>query len=100
MSDSLAAIHTKESFFTGVFARLLPRLEAKGAAWAVAHRIAKVVWLLLHEGVEYEEKGSPPNPKVLVRTFRHLMKDLARAGLDVNSLLTESAQAQSPQTTT
>jgi hypothetical protein len=95
-----AAMHTKESFFTGVFARLLPRLEAKGAAWAVAHRIAKVVWLLLHEGVEYEEKGSPPNPKVLVRTFRHLMKDLARAGLDVNSLLTESAQAQSPQTTT
>ena len=94
-----AAIHTKESFFTGLFARLLPRLEAKGAAWAVAHRIAKVVWLLLHEGVEYEEKGSPPNPKALVRKFRHLMKDLARAGLDVNSLLAESAQPQPPQAT-
>jgi transposase len=89
-----AAIHTKECFFTGLFARLLPRLEAKGAAWAVAHRVARVVWLLLHEGVEYEEKGSRPNPRALVRKFRHLVKDLARAGLDVNSLLAESAQAQ------
>ena len=86
-----AAIHTKESFFAGLFARLLPRLEAKGAAWAVAHRIAKVCWLLLHEGVEYEEKGSPPNPKLLTRKFRHLLKDLARAGLDVNALLAQSA---------
>ena len=89
-----AAIHTKDSFFAGLFGRLLPRIEAKGAAWAVAHRIAKVVWLLLHEGVEYEEKGSPPNPKVLGRKFRRLVKDLVRAGIDVNSLL-----AQSPQVT-
>jgi transposase len=90
-----AAIHTKDSFFAGLFARLLPRLEAKGAAWAVAHRIAKVVWLLLHEGVEYEERGSPPNPRALVRKFRRLMKDFARAGIDANSLLAQSAPATS-----
>jgi hypothetical protein len=47
-----------------MFARLKPKIEAKGAAWAVAHRIAKVVWLLQHEGVEYQEKGvwRPPIP--------------------------------------
>ena len=49
--------------------------------------------------MKYEEKGSPPNPKVLVRKFRHLLKDFACAGIDVNSLLAESAQAQSPQAT-
>jgi hypothetical protein len=41
---------------------LKPRVEGTGAAWAVAHRIAKVIWLVLHERVEYQEKGSaPPN---------------------------------------
>ena len=90
-----AAIHTKDSFFAGLFGRLLPKLEGKGAAWAVAHRIAKVCWLLLHEGVEYEEKGSPPNPKALTRKFRRLVKDLARAGMDVNSLLNQLSPATS-----
>lgn len=40
-----AAIHTKATFFGSLFARYKPRLEAKGAAWAVAHRIGKLVWL-------------------------------------------------------
>jgi hypothetical protein len=96
---SWAAIHTKDTFFAGLFGRLLPRLESKGAAWAVAHRIAKVCWLLLHEGVEYEEKGSPPNPKALGRKFRRLVKDLVRAGIDVNAMLSESSPPQSPQAT-
>jgi len=49
----------KETFFGGLFARLSPRLGAK-AAWAVAHRIARIVWLLLHEQIEYQERGPVP----------------------------------------
>jgi hypothetical protein len=75
------ATHTKETFFAGLFARLKPKIEAKGAAGAVAHRIPKAVWLLLHEGVEYQEKGvAPANPRTLVRKFRRLTQELARAG--------------------
>jgi transposase len=89
-----AAIHTKETFFAGLFARLLPRLEGKGAAWAVAHRIAKVVWLLLHEGVEYVEHGSAPlNPRTLARKFQRLMREFARAGIDAKTLLNQCAPA-------
>jgi transposase len=50
-----AAIHTKDTFFAGLFARLKPRVDGKGAAWALAHRIAKVVRLVLHPEVEYVE---------------------------------------------
>ena len=57
MPDRLGTTHTKDTFFAGLFARLKPKIEAQGAAWAVADRIAKVVWLLLHEGVEYQQKG-------------------------------------------
>ena len=89
-----AATHAKDSFFAGLFARLKPKVEAKGAAWAVAHRIAKVVWLLLHKGVEYQEKGvAPMNPRTLVRKFRRLTQELARAGLDAKSLLDQAAPA-------
>lgn len=89
-----AAIHTKDTFFAGLFARLKPRIEGKGAAWAVAHRIAKVVWLVLHQGVEYEEKGPALlNERTLVRKFNRLVRDLARRGLDARALLNAQAQA-------
>ena len=85
-----AAIRTKDTFFAGLFARLLPRIERKGAAWAVAHRIAKVVWLVLHNGVEYQEKGpAKPNPRTLTRKLRRLVAELARVGLDAKALLNE-----------
>jgi transposase len=77
-----AAVHTRKSFFAGLFARLKPRLEAKGAVWAVAHRITKIIWLVLHEGVEYQEKGPAPlNPRTLVRKFRRLLNEFTRAGV-------------------
>jgi transposase len=89
-----AAVHARDTFFGGLFARLLPRLGGKGAAWAVAHRIGKVVWLLLHESVEYKEMGPATlNPASLARKFRRLVQDLARAGLDAKSLLDQCAPA-------
>jgi hypothetical protein len=83
-----AAIHTKETFFAGLFARLKPRVEGKEAAWAVAHRITKIVWLALHQEVEYQEKGSaPPNERTLVRKLKRMLKEFGRLGLDVRALL-------------
>jgi len=83
-----AAVHTKETFFAGLFARLKPRIEGKGAVWAVAHRIAKVIWLVLHNHVDYQEKGSaPPNERTLVRKFKRMLKEFGRLGLDVRALL-------------
>jgi transposase len=83
-----AAIHTKDTFFASLFARLKPRIEGKGAAWAVAHRMAKVIWIILHRGVEYQEKGSaPPNERTLLRKFRRMLKDFGNLGVDVRALL-------------
>jgi transposase len=83
-----AATHAKGTFFAGLFARMLPRLGSKAAAWTVAHRIGKVVWLLLHEGLEYKEMGPAPlKPASLARKFRRLVQELAHAGLDPKSLL-------------
>jgi transposase len=89
-----AAIHTRDTFFASLFARLKPRVDGKGAAWAVAHRIAKVVWLVLHQEVEYREKGSaPPNERILVRKFKRMLKEFASLGLDARALLDQQLRA-------
>jgi transposase len=89
-----AAIHKKNSFFESLFARLRPKIEAKGAAWAVAHRIAKILWLLLHNGVEYQDRGTAPvDPRTLHRKFRRLMQEFGRHGIDVKTLLQQQGIA-------
>jgi hypothetical protein len=91
-----AAIHTKGTFFAGLFARLKPRVEGKGAAWAVAHRISKIVWLLLHQEVQYQEKGpAPPNERTLLRKFKRMLKEFGQLGLDVRALLDQQLPAPS-----
>lgn len=82
------AVHTKDTFFHGIFTKLKPKIEPKGAVWAVAHRIAKLIWLLLHDGLDYQERGpAQPNPETLTRKFRHLARQLARAGVDPTAAL-------------
>src|ERR1700746_1703417 len=50
-----AAVAKKGSHYQVVFRRLLPRLGYKSAIWAVAHRLCRVVWKILHDGVRYIE---------------------------------------------
>ena len=84
------AIHTKNSFFSDLFARFKPRLEAKGANWAVAHRMAKLIWLILHEDAAYEEKGPAPlNPRTLVRKVRRLVSQFDTQGMDIRACLND-----------
>src|SRR5512140_2039271 len=67
-----AAVKKKGSHFQAVFRRLLPRLGYKSAIWAIAHRLCRVVWKILHEGVRYIEQGSESDPKVREHRARTL----------------------------
>jgi len=90
-----AAIRSKNCFFAGLFARLLPRIEKKGAAWAVAHRISGVIWLVMHEEVEYKEMGSAAlQPKTLQRKLRRLLKEFAKAGIDAQAAMTQAVATE------
>lgn len=68
----------------------------QGAAWAVAHRIAKIIWMILHNGVEYQEKGPAPlNQRTLLRKLRRVMREFGRQSIDVKSLLEQELTATS-----
>ena len=79
-----AAVKTKGSHFQAVFRRLLPRLGYKAAIWAVAHRLCRLVWKMLHEGVSYVEQGSEPDARTKRRRAGNLLRALRKLGYEVN----------------
>jgi transposase len=52
-----AAARTKGSIFDIVYRRSVPRLGHNQAIGAIAHRQCRLIWLILHHGVRYEERG-------------------------------------------
>src|SRR5260370_1127363 len=48
---------TKGSIFEVVYRRSVPRLGHNQTIGAIAHRQCRLIWLILHQGVRYEERG-------------------------------------------
>jgi transposase len=78
-----AAVKTKGSIFQIQYRRFLPRLGHNKAIWAIAHRLCRLVWKILHQGVEYIEYGEASNPKTLQRRTRRLVRQLRALGYQV-----------------
>ncbi len=57
-----AAIKAKGCTFQILYQRWVARLGHKQAIWAVAHRMAKVIWKILHARIPYQERGVRTNP--------------------------------------
>ena len=79
-----AAVKTKGSHFQVVFRRLLPRLGYQQALWAIAHRLCRLVWKILHEGVHYIEQGAQRDPKALKQRMYTMARSLRQLGYNVN----------------
>jgi transposase len=78
-----AAARSKGTHFQAVFRRLLPRLGYQSAVWAIAHRLCRLVWKILHEGIHYIEQGTESEPKLLIYRARSLAKQLRKFGYNV-----------------
>jgi transposase len=78
-----AAARTKGSYFEGVLRRLLPRLGYGKAIWAIAHRLCRLIWKILHEGARYVEYGERGSPQTQRRRLQRMLRDLRKAGYTV-----------------
>lgn len=78
-----AAVAKKGSHFQVVFRRLLPRLGYQSAIWAVAHRLCRVVWKILHDGVRFIEQGREPDPRAKRQRAQMLARALRKLGYQV-----------------
>ena len=52
-----AAVKAKGSIFETVYRRLVPRLGHKQTIGAIAHRLCRLIWIILHRGVRYGKRG-------------------------------------------
>jgi transposase len=75
-----AAVKTKGSYFQARFNRLLPRLGYVKAIWAIAHNLSVVIWKILHEGLEYLERGQLTSPQSAKRRLQKLKHELRLLG--------------------
>lgn len=79
-----AAVRTKNSHFQSIFQRLIVRLGYAKAVWAIAHRLCKVIWKILHQGARFIEFGEAINPKAVKRAITHHLKALRRLGYQIS----------------
>jgi transposase len=79
-----AAVKVKGSIFEVTFRRWLPRLGYKQAIWAIAHRLCRLLWKILHEGVRYDERGPAVSAKSQRTRTARMIKELRKLGYRID----------------
>jgi Transposase IS116/IS110/IS902 family len=75
-----AASKTKGSIFEIVYRRSIPRLGHNQTIGAIAHRQCRLIWLILHQGVRYEERGPAANKQSKQRRTWKMIRQLRNLG--------------------
>ena len=82
-----AAVKTKGSIFQLAYRRLVPRLGHAQAIWAIAHRLCRLIWKLLHQGIRYDERGPAVSRLRTQRRAAKMIRELRTLGYRVESVL-------------
>ena len=69
-----------------VYRRLVPRLGHHHTIGAIAHRLGRLIWLILHRGVRYEERGPAVSQRSLRQRTRKMIRELQKLGYRVERL--------------
>ncbi len=83
-----AAVKTKGSIFLLVYRRLVPRLGHAQAIGAIAHRLCRLIWKILHQAVRYEERGPAVSRLRTQRRALKMARELRRLGYRVELIPT------------
>jgi transposase len=78
-----AAVNSKGSVFQTLYRKLVPRLGHNKAIWALAHRLCRLIWKILHQGVRYIEFGTRTDPQAVQRRAKRLLRELRSLGYQV-----------------
>lgn len=78
-----AAVKKKGSFWQRTFRRWLPKLGYSRAIWAIAHKLCRLVWKVLHERISYVEQGDESSPKAKQQKAQKMIRALRRMGFAI-----------------
>jgi len=89
-----AAARTKGSIFEIVYRRSVPRLGHNQAIGAIAHRQCRLIWLILHQGIRYEERGPAVTKQSKQKRTARMIRQLRSLGYRIESPNPQPGQAQ------
>jgi transposase len=78
-----AAVKAKGSIFEIVYRRYVPRMGHNQAIGAIAHRQCRLIWLILHQGVRYEERGPAVSKRSKQKRTARMIRELRSLGYRV-----------------
>jgi transposase len=89
-----AAVKAKGTIFEIVYRRTVPRLGHKQTIGAVAHRHCRLIWLILHQGVRYEERGPAVTKQSKQKRTARMIRQLRNLGYRIDPPNPQPSQAQ------
>ena len=78
-----AAVKAKGTIFEIVYRRLVTRLGHNQTIGAIAHRLCRLIWIILHQGVRYEERGPSVTSKSRRERTSRMIRELRKLGYRV-----------------
>ena len=78
-----AAVKTTGRIFQIVYRRRVPRLGHAQAIGAIAHRLCRLIWKILHQGIRYEERGPAVSAEAKKVRARKMIRELRSLGYRV-----------------
>jgi len=89
-----AAVKVKGSIFELIYRRCVPRLGHNQAIGVIAHRQCRLIWLILHKGTLYEERGPAVNKRSKYQRTWRMIRQLQQLGYRIESPNPQASQAQ------
>jgi len=81
-----AAVKRKGSIFEIVYRRLVSRLGHNKTIGVIAHRLCHLIWIILHNGVRYEERGPAVSKQSQQRHTARMIRKLRMLGYRVEPI--------------
>ncbi len=75
-----AAAKSKGTIFEIIYRRLVSRLGHNQTIGAIAHRLCHLIWIILHRGVAYEERGPSVNARSKQKRTSRMIRELRLLG--------------------
>ena len=88
-----AAVKVKGSIFEVIYRRCVPRLGHNQAIGVIAHRQCRLIWLILHNGVLYEERGPAVTTLSKYKRTWRMIRQLRQLGYRIESPNPQPSQA-------
>ena len=85
-----AAVKFKGSIFEILYRRYVPRLGHNQTIGVIAHKLCRLVWKILHQGVQYEERGPAVSKVSKQKRTQRMLRELRALGYRIELAATQA----------